>query len=110
MKNQIFKVLALLMVITPSFSFAKVSDFHNLIEENMKSQSELHKNIQTQVEASRIAAHIEEEDTTMVANNSEINVPTKKGMLTHNKEKTFYRASEKKQMDRLANEFSESEF
>lgn len=110
MEKQIFKMMALLLVLAPSFSFAKVSDFHNMIEDNMKAQKQLHETVQTQVEAARIAARVQSEDNTIVADAKEINVPTKKGMLVHEKEKTYYRASEKKQMDRLASEFNESEF
>lgn len=110
MEKQILKMIALLMVLAPSFSFAKVSDFHDLIEDNMKSQRELHGQVQTQVEAARIAAKVQVEDAILVADSGTVNVATKKGMLVHDKEKTFYRASEKKQLDRLASEFNENEF
>lgn len=110
MEKQMMKLIALMMVLAPTFSFAKVSDFHNMIEENIQAQQSLHSNVQSQVEAARIAARVQKEDHTIVADSKEFNVPTKKGMLVHDKEKTFYRASEKKQMDRLASEFNETEF
>ncbi len=106
MKKQI---LVALMTLVPAIGFAKIQDFNALISENVKAQKELHKNVQTNVEATReqIAAQSIRERIVIVENSGEsYNAPTRKDLLAFKKEQRSHRASEKKQFDRLASEIS----
>lgn len=97
-----------LMTLIPAISFAKISDFNALINENSKAQSELHNTVQANLEASREYASAEVRERIVVVENSgsSYNAPTKKDLLAFKKEKVSHRASERKQFDRLASELS----
>lgn len=91
-------------------SYAKVSDFNTIIEENSKAQSALHTNLKDNLELARMAVQKESQEKYIVDRGSDgINVPTNKGLLTFAKEKHFYRASEVEQQKRLAQELSDAE-
>lgn len=107
MKKQ---VLIAVMTLIPAVSFAKISDFDAMINENVKAQNELHSTVKTNLHEAKSAT--EEgalnvpRDRIVVVENSGVsyNAPTKKDMLAFKKERRNHRASESKQFDRLANE------
>lgn len=104
MKTQI---LSLILMALPSMSLAKAVDFNALITENAQQQQELYKSITTQTELAREAQKTDEAyETAYTDGNSDtINVPTNKDILSFDKEKSFYKATGKKQLERLATEF-----
>lgn len=104
MKKQ---ALSLLVAMMPLVSFAKVSDFNALINDNSKAQTELHSSVKNTLGEAREASAKENvrERIVMVENTgSSYNAPTRKDFLAFQKEKKTHKASEEKQFDRLANE------
>jgi hypothetical protein len=107
MKKQL--VIAV-MTLIPAVSFAKISDFDAMINDNVKAQGELHSTVKTNLhdakEATEEGALNAPREPIVVVENSGVsyNAPTKKDMLAFKKERRNHRASEEKQFDRLANE------
>jgi hypothetical protein len=96
---------AILVLISLSIAFtaqAKLSDFNDIIEENVKAQNELHSNLTTNLSETKLAVQDEKRERFLVDSSSTINVPTKKSFLTFAKEKNYFRASEKQAKKRLA--------
>ncbi|MGZ3770538.1 MAG: hypothetical protein ACXVCP_00725 [Bdellovibrio sp.] len=108
MKKQ---VLVTILMIVPSFGFAKVSDFDSLITENVKAQAELHSTVKNNVRDTRDAVANSNRERIVVVENpgKSYNAPTKADLLAFKKEKSHYRASEEKQFERLANEINSQE-
>lgn len=107
MKKQI--IVAILSLV-PTMGFAKISDFNAMISENVKSQKDLHSMIKHNVHEAQVAAQTQEdkrEKIVLIDNNVETyNAPSRKGLTVFEKEKTFHRASENRQLDRIATEVS----
>lgn len=108
MKTQTFTVLALLLA--GSLASAKVSDFNNLINENIKAQDSLHKEVNGNIKVVR--QEIREKAaggkvTVVETDMTSYNAPSRK--MKFRKEVRQYQPSAKKQMDRVATEFKEAE-
>lgn len=107
MKKQ---VVIAVMTLIPALSFAKISDFDAMINENAKAQTELHTSVKTNLHDAKAGTEEhklrEARERIVVVENSGVsyNAPTKKDMLAFKKERRLHRASEEKQFDRLANE------
>jgi len=100
-----------IMVLIPALSFAKVEDFNQLITDNMKAQDQLHTDVKQNIEAARVATDTPKKQQKIVVvegTGSSYNSRTNKDLLTFKKEQTDYRPSDKKQVDRLATEVSDS--
>lgn len=104
MKKQfLMTVLSLI----PAVGFAKVSDFNAMIADNVKVQRELHATVRNNVgEARGGVAYENMRQRIVVVEKSGVSYhsPTKKDLLAYKKEKSYHRASEGKQFERLANE------
>lgn len=102
------KLLSLVVAMTiPAISSAKVEDFNAMISENSQAQTQLHADLKEQISETRQAQmKAPKKELISVADDhgNSINSPTKKSLLTFQKEAVHYRASEEKQMQRLANE------
>ncbi|MFN9066944.1 MAG: hypothetical protein ACK5V3_06930 [Bdellovibrionales bacterium] len=103
-----------LALVLSSFSLAKVSDFNALIEENVSAQKELHGEIKKQMNTTTQALQNNRFDkaneTVYVETDSEqINSPTTSRILKFKKEKSRNSVSQKKQMERVSQEFDEAE-
>lgn len=119
MKQLILKTLGLctLALGLSSFSSAKVSDFHSLITENISAQQELHGEIKKQMKQSDQAFRAEDAKQERSAqarvwvdeSQDQVNAPTSNKLLRYKKEKTAKTFSQKKQMDRISQEFSDVE-
>lgn len=106
MKKQI---LAAVVAMIPALSFAKITDFNSLISENTQAQKELHTTVKSNVKDAREVAEIggKREKVVLVESASgTYNAPTKKDLLVFEKEKSYHRASDSQQADRLATELS----
>lgn len=102
------KLLTLVVaMVIPAISSAKVEDFNAMINENAQAQTQLHNELKEQITETRQAqAKAPKKEMIAVSDdvtNSVIS-PTKKSLLTFQKESVHYRPSEEKQMQRLANE------
>lgn len=100
-------LLSLLIVMTiPVSSFAKVEDFNAMINESEKAQTQLRNDLQGQVESTRLAQSKGPKEILQIASEigENVNTPTKRSLLTYEKEMVHYRPSEARQMHRLANE------
>jgi hypothetical protein len=108
MKTTLLTVAMALLI--PTVSMAKVEDFNAMITANGNAQKHLQTELNGQVEKMREAQNAykseSEEDSGFLQT---INTPTDKGFMTFRKETVQYRASEAKQMERLANEISAME-
>lgn len=96
-----------------SLSFAKVSDFNALINDNISAQKELHGEVRKQVNATdqafRNDAEKREASSMVVETDStQINSPTSEKMLKFKKEKNQATISRKKQLDRVSQEFDDA--
>lgn len=100
------QLLIAAMTLIPAMSFAKVSDFGEMITENVKAQNELHETVRHNVDDAREVAAKNTRQRIVVVENSgtSYNAPTRKDMLVFKKEKTDFRASESKSFERLASE------
>lgn len=106
MKKQI---LTAIIAMIPAMSFAKISDFDGLITENAKIQQDLHSKVKHSINGARnVVANSNVRERIVIVENSgqSYNSPTSKNMMAFKKEKTFHRASEEKNFDRLATEIS----
>jgi hypothetical protein len=104
MKSTILSLVVAMII--PAVSSAKVEDFNAMITENASSQQALHSELKNEMNHVREAQNKAPQHE-MVAVSSDwksVNSPTTKNMLTFRKEIVDYRASETKQMKRLANE------
>jgi hypothetical protein len=104
MKSTLLALVVAMMI--PAVSSAKVEDFNAMITENAKSQQDLHTELKDQITGTR-QAQMKAPKREMIEVASDwksYNSPTKKSMLTYDKEAVEYRASESKNMQRLANE------
>lgn len=106
------KTLILAIGLFSSFyAFAEVSGFHGMIVDNIESQKKLHGSVnenlkQTQAEVQKLQKR--DNQYVLVENDTKLfNVKTKKELTTFEKEKLRYRASQKAQDKRLANEIKE---
>ena len=109
MKSTILSLVVAILI--PAVSSAKVEDFNAMITENAKSQNELHDDLKAQITGTRHAQlNAPRKEILAVASDwRSSNSPTKKSMLTFQKEMLDYRASETKQMQRLATEIKDLE-
>lgn len=100
-----------LISLVPALSFAKISDFNDMISENMQAQSQLHGSVKDQVETARIAVREKAEGNVVIveSNSESFNVKTNKDFLTFEKEKTR-KAASKMEVERLASEINNSDF
>jgi hypothetical protein len=91
----------------PAISSAKVEDFNAMINENSNAQIQLRQDLNEQMGSTRQAQMKAPKEIIELASEygDSVNSPTKKSMLTFDKEIVHYRHSEAKQMNRLANEF-----
>lgn len=104
------KILAMVVVmLAANITYAKVSDFNAMINENLGQQTSLEANIKKQT-GSEPYAVVESKSNTKttveVANEiTAYNPSTPANMLTFKKERSSFRASNQKQQERLAEEF-----
>jgi biopolymer transport protein ExbB/TolQ len=102
-------VTAVVILTVASFSWAKVSDFHSLINDNISAQNELHGEVRKQMKATRESLNPGPASTMVVeSDQTQINSPTSKKMLRYKKETASRGVSQKKQMDRLSQEFNDA--
>ena len=94
--------LMIMMMVVSQVSQAKVSDFNNLISENIKSQDALHKEVNTNMKVVRQEPKNAAREKIVIVEAQTYNAPSRK--LQFKKETHFYQASDKKNMDRLAAE------
>jgi len=103
-------LLSLLLAVSiPMASFAKVEDFNALIKENSQAQNQLHENLKEQLGEARIALRkgSTKDLKKVITAQDSANAPTNRALLSFEKEGRYYRASEAKKMQRLANEIKE---
>lgn len=108
--------IGILALTLSSFSVAKVSDFNSLIDENISAQQELHGEIKKQMNTtSQAFQKTRSHETSQTASvlvdeaSDQINTPTNNKILRYKKEKNQKSISEKKQLDRISQEFNEVE-
>lgn len=102
-------VAAILVLTIASYSFAKVSDFHALINENISAQNELHGEVRKQMKVTQESLNPGPATSMVVeSDQTQINSPTTKKMLRYRKEVTVKNVSQKKQMDRVSQEFNDA--
>ncbi|WP_413291518.1 hypothetical protein [Bdellovibrio sp. HCB337] len=110
MKTTLLTLVVVMMI--PAISSAKVEDFNAMINENSQAQSQLHNELKEQMSETRQAQQ-KAPRKEMIADSDEVSnsviSPTKKSMLTFQKETVHYRPSEEKQMQRLANEIKSAD-
>jgi len=93
-----------------SNSWAKVSDFNNLINENIKAQDNLHNDVKVNMDIARqnLREKLSQGKVTVVQSEvSNYNAPSKK--MRFRKEVYQHRPSIQKQMNRVAAELNEAE-
>ncbi len=89
-------------------SFAKVADFNNLINENIKAQDTLHQEVKVNMDLARQnLREASPSKVTVMEDFSQYSVPSQK--LRFKKEVYQYRPSTKKQMDRVATELKNAD-
>jgi hypothetical protein len=92
-----------------SLAQAKVSDFGDLIQENIAAQKELHGEVKKQMNVARESLNPGPATTMVVeSDQTQINTPTSKNFLRYKKETTAKSVSTKKQMDRVSQEFHDA--
>ncbi|HEY8270539.1 MAG TPA: hypothetical protein VIG33_06590 [Pseudobdellovibrionaceae bacterium] len=104
--------LSLFVVMTlPLSSFAKVEDFNAMINESEHAQTQLRKDLKGHIGSTHQAQMNAPKEIIEVASEygESVNSPTKKSMLTFEKEMVHYRPSETRRMKRLANEIKASD-
>lgn len=104
MKTTLLSLVLAMMI--PAISSAKVEDFNAMINENSQAQIQLRNDLREQMGSTREAQVKAPKEIIEVASEygDSFNSPTKKSMMTFDKETIHYRASESKQMKRLATE------
>lgn len=103
-------LLSLLLAVSiPMVSSAKVEDFNALIKENSQAQNQLHESLKEQLGEPRLALKkgSGNDFKKVITAQDSANSPTNKALLSFEKEGRYYRASEAKKMQRLANEIKE---
>lgn len=108
MKTKTFTIS--LILLATSWSQARVSDFNNLIRENIKAQDSLHQEVKGNVNLVKKDLHQREAPaklTVVETDAAQFSAPSRKMKFT--KEVQQFRPSARKQLDRTANEFSEAE-
>lgn len=107
-KNSLVFIIITLATAT---SMAKIDNFNQMIRENQFIQNELQDQLKTKHENNSL--HGLNNDAVQLKKNIKndheysVHSPTKKSFLKFSKEKQQFKASEKKQFDRIAEEFSE---
>jgi hypothetical protein len=106
MKSTLLSLVVAMII--PAVSSAKVEDFNAMINENSQAQSQLQTDLKEQMGLTRQAQKTAPRKVMIeVASDhgsNSINSPTKKSMLTFDKETVHYRGSEAKQNQRTASE------
>jgi hypothetical protein len=100
------KLAILTLTLIPIMGWAEVSDFNSLINENAKAQRELQHNIEDKT--TTVKAELTPKKTikkTVIVQSESYNVPTNDRALKFNKELHQDQPSNKKELDRLAEEF-----
>lgn len=102
-------VMGVIILTFASLSQAKVSDFGSLINENISAQKELHGEVRKQMRVTQESLN-PGPATTMVVESDQrnINTPTSQKMLRYRKETASKSVSQKKQMDRVSQEFNDA--
>lgn len=104
MKKQ---ALIALITLVPTLGFAKIADFNELIQDNMTAQSELHAEVKGNIKTVQDdPSNVRQRIVVVEGTSGSYNAPTREDMLAFRKERTYHRASEEKQFDRLATELS----
>ena len=102
-------IAGILVLTIASFSWAKVADFHSLITENISAQNELHGEVRKQMKVTQENLNPGPASTMVVeSDQTQINSPTSKKMLRYRKETASKNQSQKKQMDRISQEFNDA--
>ncbi len=97
-------IAILVLTVCATFTVqAKVNDFNSLIEENSKAQKELHTDLKQNLNDTQAAVKAVKQDYIVEAADT-INSPTKKSFTAYKKAKTDYRAADKMEQKRLAQE------
>ncbi len=104
------KILFIAVTLIPLMGFAKVSDFNDMISDNLKAQSELHTNLKVQTgTASKAGTEPQVPGMVEAPEHSDMayNAPTKK--MRFKKEMQAHKVTQKAQFERLATELNDSE-
>lgn len=101
-KESFMKLAIVLLSLVPALGWAGVSDFNALIDENAKVQRELQHNIEEKTTANDKTFNRDEK--TVVVQGEAYSAPASEMTLKFKKESQF-RPSNKKELDRLAEEF-----
>jgi hypothetical protein len=109
MGTVISTVMGLLVITFASLSWGKVSEFHELINENISAQKELHGEVRKQMHVTEESLNPGPASTMVVeSDQTQINTPTSKKMLKFKKESLSRNVPEKKQMDRVSEELNDA--
>jgi hypothetical protein len=88
---------------------AKVSDFGQLIEDNISAQKQLHGEVKKQMNVARESLSPRPVSKRIVEGEpAQINAPTSQAFLRYKKEKVVREFSGKKQLDRLSQELDDA--
>src|SRR4051812_42053149 len=97
------KQALIILTLIPAFSWAKVSDFNSLINENAKAQRELQQHVEQTTASNQVALQAPS-DKRLVLEGESYNVQTNKNALRFKKEIVDHRPSTKKTIDQVADE------
>jgi hypothetical protein len=101
MKKTILMTAVMTVLMTALTSNAK-TNFNDLIVENMNAQNELHQQIKASVDD--VKKSVTDGSKTISVASESYNVKTNKDFLKFNKEKKYYKASDEKANNRIAEE------
>ncbi len=109
MKNK--QILFFIFIFIPALGFGKISQFNEMISENLKEERQLHAQIKGEITGEGVTIDDNsKQDRFVVVERESVSYdsPTKKELLRFKKEKKTYAASRKKQVERLATEIRDS--
>lgn len=102
-------IAGLVILSATSISQAKVADFQSLITDNISAQNELHGEVRKQMKVTQESLNPGPAATMMVeSDQTQINSPTSRRMLRYKKETAAQKVSQKKQLDRVSQEFNDA--
>lgn len=99
------QILFMMTLMIASISFAKVSDFNALINENMKAQNALHKDVKVSGEIETVDLNKKKNPQIILVEGSDISVQSNPELLQFAKEKGNHKANRRAMKKRLADEF-----
>lgn len=112
MKTRILSLNLILvagLLVSPLVGWGKVKDFNSMIHENAMEQKNLHKQLKEEQGWKAVKVEKKPELVVLESTAETYNPETSKSLLTYGKEKVDHRPKQKKQMERVASELSESQ-